>query len=359
MIEFTAYPDGNVWSTEIPTVSVTTDITSKVVFTLYSGTTSGDVVFTNTFFAQNSVISVVGLGDIVAAYMRSKSQIFGTFSIKVADATGSQSASSSFCVCYCDRQMPVTVDDWATSRFLISADQVSMHGSDSLPLTALCLPTESTVKVNVVGTTAAETLTQQSVSYLIPSSLSSGFRVADVGPITVTSLTKMLEAKYITPIKNILSFVIILGNRHLQVFVKDNPEHSVAFRFKNMFNVQEPITLAGVTKRALDLTRNEAVVAGKSIQYDISGYRTYELTGAPMILSDAARVEYLVTSWSVTDESGRDILITSTDFSYDDDSTTTKSVTINWRYASQKVLDETALPTAAGIFSEPFSYQFS
>ncbi len=359
MIEFTKYPDGNVWATEIPTVSVTTDITSKVVFTLYSGTTSGDVVFTNTFFAQDSVISIVGLGDIIAAYMRSKSQIFGTFSIKAADSTGSQSASGSFCVCYCDREMPVTVDEWATSRFLVTADQISMHGSGSLPLTALLKTSETKAKFNIVGTTADGSLTQQSVTAILPSTIATGYHVTDIGPVTVAGLLKLLEDTYRTPIKNILSFVVIVGSRYLQVFVKDNPEHSTTFLFKNMFNVQEPITLAGVTKRALDLTRSEAVVEGKSIQYDISGYRTYELTGAPMILADAARVEYLVGSWSVTDESGRDIIITSSDFSYDDDCTATKAVTINWRYASQKVLDETALPSSAGIFSEPFSYQFS
>ncbi len=358
MIQFTKYPSGNVWSSGISTVTLITDSASKVSFALYCGDdASGDLVFENGFFAVGSSVVVSGLGNVLSDYMRAHSQILQQYTIKAT--VDSETDQKTFTVCYCDRLMPCTVDLWAANRYLTSAERLTIPSDGSISLTSLCASTENKYKIIAVGKDANGNTMQCTLTEKIVIPFSSGLQVLDITGISPAYIIEQSATTHINPIVEVRSFTINHGSRSMTVFVVPTPENSVTFKYQNIFNVQETITIAGTVKKALDLTRSEAVVSGVTVQYDITGYRTYEITSAPMTQAEAARIEALVTSRSVVAPSGRAVLITSTDYSYDTDSASLKSVTLAWRYASQYVLDETDTAVSDGIFSDPFSYQYS
>lgn len=359
MIEFTKYPTEEVWTSYVPDVTITTDTTGKVVFTLYhGGFPDGETVFENAFYASGGEIVISGLGEVISTYMRSKSLTTASFTMKASEgSTAGESALASFTAFYCTRAMTESVRTWAARHFLTTAQSAVMSEKESLRLSAICAPGETTVTITAVGRTETGEIAQCPFNGSLTLQDTDALQV--VALPTITPQLVLQQASTLGKLRSLLSFTVCHGARSLQVFVRQQPEDTVAFRFLNTFGIEESITLRGVIKKTLELTRGETIAAQTTHTYDITGYRTYELTSSPMPEDEAARVEQLVESWRVTDSAGRRLIIANTDFAYDTDSATLKTVTLQWRYAYRKIVEETQTDETAGVFSDPFTYQFS
>lgn len=359
MIEFETYPKEEVWTSFVPDVIATTDTTGKIVFTIYcGGFPDGDVVFKNTMYAVGGKIVVTDLGEVLSTYMRSKTLRVASFTLKASEGSESGvSALASFTACYCTRAMKLSVRAWASAFFLSTFQTGTISPKESLRLTALCGKDETSCSITAVGRTGTGAIVQCTFPMAVTPQNVDGLQAVELPLISTQAVH--VQASTLSKLHSLLSFTVNFGARSIQMFVVDRPANSVTFRFANMFNVEERLTLRGVVKKTLELTRGEAIVNQSSRAYDISGYRSYELTTVPMPEADAARVEQLVASWRVADAAGRNLFFTSTDFSYDTDNSTLKTLTLQWRYAYRKIVDETETPATSTIFTDPFTYQFS
>ena len=359
MIEFTKYPNAEVWTSYMPEITAKTDYDGKVEFSVYHGTyPDGTLVFKNTLWTAAGTVAIADIGEILATYMRSQSLKIATFTLKASEATETgETALASFTACYCTQMMKMTVREWAQSMFLTTAQTLMLTERETLRLSALCHKGETELTVTAVGVTDKGTTAQCTFTGSLALQDTDGLQLVSLPGISPSLVLHQVST--LARIVKLQSFVVNYGDRSLQVFVADKPADSVTFRFLNMFGVEETLTLRGVVKKTLELTRGETIVNQTTLTYDVASQRTYELTTEPMPEDEAVRVEQLASSWKVADADGRAIDVTNTDFSYDTDNSTLKTLTLTWRYAYRRAVDETERPASAGIFSDPFTYQFS
>ena len=179
-------------------------------------------------------------------------------------------------------------------------------------------------------------------------------RILDVSP------KKVLETVSSQGFVRLLAYSVVIGGRSFSVFVDNiHRESCYTFIYRNMFNVQETLRLCGVVNRNMSLERGKAVIGGRTVVYDVTAGRTYELTTAPLRRSEAVMLEQLQQSYDVTDINGFSVILADDNYEYDTDLTTMKSVKLAWRYADNRVVDDTQLPDSSGIFTEEFDSRFT
>lgn len=350
MATFITYPSGNVWTSALKEVALTTSAASVSV-----EVAAGDTqLFSEAYTPSTGQFVFYGLDEIIETYMRDKGLSILSCSIKATASDGN--AESQFTVFYCSRAMRTTVDEWIQRAFLTAANFATLAPDTPFSLALAASSSDTSFRINGVAENAdGDKLPFNSSGSIDP--VSTGMvdlRILDVSP------KKVLETVSSQGFVRLLAYSVVIGGRSFSVFVDNiHRESFYTFIYRNMFNVQETLRLCGVVNRNMSLERGEAVIGGSSVLYDVTAGRTYELTTAPLRRSEAVMLEQLQQSHDVTDINGYSVILTDDNYEYDTDLTTMKSVKLAWRYADNRVVDDTQLPDSSGIFTEEFDSRFT
>lgn len=349
MATFITYPSGNVWTSALKEVALTTSAASVSV-----EVAAGDTqLFSEAYTPSSGQFVFYGLDEIIETYMRDKGLSILSCTIKATASDGN--AESQFTAFYCSRAMRTSVDEWIQKAFLTPASFATLAPETPFSL-ALAASSDTSFRINGVAENADGDKLPFNYSGSIDP-VSTGMvdlRVLDVSP------KKVLETVSSQGFVRILAYSVVVGGRSFSVFVDNiHRESCYTFIYRNMFNVQETLRLCGVVNRNMTLERGEAVIGGSSVLYDVTAGRTYELTTAPLRRSEAVMLEQLQQSHDVMDGNGDPVILTDDNYEYDTDLTTMKSVKLAWRYADNRVVDDTQLPDSSGIFTEEFDSRFT
>lgn len=350
MATFITYPSGNVWTSALKEVALTTSAASVSV-----EVAAGDTqLFSETYTPSTGQFVFYGLDEIIETYMRDKGLSILSCSIKATASDGN--AESQFTAFYCSRAMRTTVDEWIQRAFLTAANFATLAPDTPFSLALTASSSDTSFRINGVAENADGDKLPFNYSGSIDP-VSTGMvdlRILDVSP------KKVLETVSSQGFVRLLAYSVVIGGRSFSVFVDNiHRESCYTFIYRNMFNVQETLRLCGVVNRNMSLERGEAVIGGSSVLYDVTAGRTYELTTAPLRRSEAVMLEQLQQSHDVTDINGYSVILTDDNYEYDTDLTTMKSVKLAWRYADNRVVDDTQLPGSSGIFTEEFDSRFT
>lgn len=350
MATFITYPSGNVWTSALKEVALTTSAASVSI----EVATSDTQLFSEAYTPSSGQFLFYGLAEILETYMRDKGLSILSCSIKATASDGN--AESQFTAFYCSRAMRASVDEWIQKAFLTPASFATLAPDSPFSLSLAATNSETSFRINGVAENAdGDKLPFNYSGSIDPVSTGTvDLRILDVSP------KKVLETVSSQGFVRLLAYSVVVGGRSFSIFVDNIHRKSCyTFIYRNMFNVWETLRLCGVVNRNMALERGEAVIGGSSVLYDVTAGRTYELTTAPLRRSEAVMLEQLQQSHNVTDGNGYSVILTDDNYEYDTDLTTMKSVKLAWRYADNRVVDDTQLPDNSGIFTEEFDSRFT
>lgn len=350
MATFITYPSGNVWTSAIKEVALQTSSSSVTI-----EVTAGEVsLFSESYTPSSGQFVFYGLDEIVETYMRDKRLAILKCSIKATASDGN--AESQFTAFYCSRAMGASVDEWIQKAFLTPASFATLALDSPFSLSLAASSSDTTFHINGVAENAD--------GDKLPFNFSDSIAAVAAGTVELRILgvspQKVLETVSSQGFVRLLAYSVVAGGRSFSVFVDNiHRESCYTFIYRNMFNVRETLRLCGVVDCNMALERGKAVIGGRTVVYDVTAGRTYELTTAPLRRSEAVMLEQLQQSYDVTDINGFSVILTDDNYEYDTDLTTMKSVKLAWRYADNRVVDDTQLPDSSGIFTEEFDSRFT
>lgn len=351
MVKFITYPSGNVWTSSIGEVEIQATGNSVAV-----EISAGEaILFSNTYVPSSGLFVFYGLSGILEAYMRDNRLVSCSCSINATATDGE--ATAEFKAFYCSRTMRHTVDSWAASRFLTVANYAVLAPSSPLKLTIAASDSDGKYLIRGVYEDESGEKVPFSKEIDIAGTMQGELVcvTVDVSPSVVLSHIAAGQSE-----KKLLAYSVFAGKRSFSVFVDNTERESMfTFLFRNMFNAEETLRVCGVVDRDLAIERGEAVIGEKSVVYDVNATLSYGLTTAPMPRVEAAAIEQLQQSYDVRDIYGNALIVTDENYEYDTDMTTLKSVKLTWKYAADRVMDDTELPDSNGIFTKEFDNRFS
>ncbi len=144
------------------------------------------------------------------------------------------------------------------------------------------------------------------------------------------------------------------------LFICDIPDY-LEFRYRNCFNCPETAFVSGASVMKTEVSRDLAVCAGHSLQYNHLTSRTYEHTTAPLTRMEAAALSQLIESRSVSviiDGKEYPVIITDHTSEVSNDDSSLNTMKFVWHFTGKRprLFGDTLLPLmeSFGIFTQEF-----
>lgn len=331
---------------------------SKVRVSLYcEDGTGGDpeTFFTAELYASGNEVRLTGVGAIIEEYFRRQGWAVGTVSIFAG------ADSIEFLALYCEDTQPTPFDYQNT--FLLASKTQRVFDDSRITIAAADHPAFNSGNsalcwVRGVGLDAdGHIVMGQLKAYL---SLNNAQRSH---VLLMKSYKDWLRGQGIVDLKY---FGVEYGNVQKMFFVRPQGPH-YEFSFRNRFNVEEFIYVVGEVTTKTEASRDIAVCAGKSLQYDRRVTRSYHVTTEALTPDEVALYEQFLTSYRVCiwlDGDDIDVLIT--DFTCEP-STSDGALTVmkfTWQFADGRPRDfrsgfDGVDDPRTGVFTDTFSSQYA
>ena len=369
MLAFKNIPSGNILSSSLSEIIVSASYSS---FTLkvYMRNIIGPI-FQENFWTYNNSASIYNINHIVEAWMRDNGYILQGVSIDIE--AGSETASESFTVLYCENSdvSEVDVDTFFKESFLTSLSNRRVSPIDKLRLSWYNTKTTTSTVPYTVNYNA-KLIDSDSVfsdSYSANAIKSDYSAYAEISVPDIHQRAASLKAVSKDKVR-LISFSVSCDSRYAVFFVDESLKYGRTFMFRNCFNAIEYITLPASTNRKTEVERSLADIGDKSIFYDRNVTQSYEVQTGPVLHDEAVLIEQLISSHNcfvvipqyaangnVTGNSFvKEILITDQDCSISD-LDEPQSVKFTWRYADNR--PGIILADPARIFTSEYNKVFS
>ncbi len=139
----------------------------------------------------------------------------------------------------------------------------------------------------------------------------------------------------------------------------------MTFTFRNCFNVPEPVYLPGQTVMKPEVSVDDAVCSGRTLQYNRVISRSYEFTSGPLTRHEAAALAQFLESHSVSvvvDDVAYEIVITDQSTEISSDASSLNVLKFTWQFADRRPHlfgdDLDPLLYSSQIFTEQFQQQY-
>lgn len=327
------------------------DVSTDAPAVRFAMSADGDQIYTSVLYAYDGRVSLPDPGSVVESWMRSKSIHRATVRITVSCVSDPSVFASKYLDClFCSYALPDTFDP--ESVFFVSRSLFRVAADARFPLYGP-VSAGDPVTVLVSGVDAAGA----PASGMIQARASDGFITVDmaawikhVGDNDGVAVAGMVSVRS--------------GNLEHTLAILREPQY-LQFRFRNGFNLPEPVYLTGISTLKPEVSVDSAVCDGRLTQYNRRLIRTYEHVSGPLTRSEAASLVQMLESEHtqvVYGGSIYDIVITdhSTEVSSDDSSINV--LKFSWQFADRRPHlfgdDLDPLLSSSGIFTDQFRPQY-
>lgn len=273
-----------VFSSAFAELKFTTDVPA-VRFALLDGEA---VIWEATLYAYAGSIVLFDLSSIMELYMRQHGLAYRAFKIRASSGT-TVLYNNAWGVIYCMRRFNGDVADLSTRMFLSTVhSKMSFVGS-----------VEQVARYGVQGKEASEKLEvvyENKAGAILETTIhrnNGTFPKTDIyfSSVDYNSLLASLKAS------KILSVMLTAGKRAFTFYYGVQP--TIAFLFRNAFNVIEMAPMFGTIKRITEVAKSTATCNGIDSFYDQKDTHTYELESADLTLHQAQWLAQLCTAHDV------------------------------------------------------------
>lgn len=332
----------------------TTDQSVDVELSCDAPDGSVDIFFATTLYAFDGIVELTDIGSLIEQYFRSKNKVADTVEIAFDSAT----ISAKFL--YCEYFLPEAF--YPAKSFFVAAPVQRVHQDSVVAIAAVDKADGTPFVIKLVGHKADGTIATLTKSEL---------RTFNAEHTTYFSMADLLEwatdteDSDKTPLVDILYLSINYGDIQKVLYITP-AEAYLTFSFRNIFNVEEFVDVAGILATKTEVERDSAVCSGITRQYNRQVTRTYDIQSEPLTTAEVAIFEQFLASHQVKmylEGNDYDVIITdhTCEPSSDDEALTT--VKFSWQFADRRprIFDHEfngILPTRRKIFTPHFSAEY-
>lgn len=354
----TYFPDGQyVLTSAIGSVKVSTTKPRVDVKIACSdgGAGSAETFFSTSLYSFGGIVEVDDVGPLIEQYFRGHDMVTGTVAITVDGVTATVR-----CL-YCEYDMP---DGFDPQNALFLASTVQRVQPDStVAMASLFRDTAPSFYIKAVGHSAADGALAVS-TYVVqrdPATVTAYFNVGSI----IRTVTSVPDENHDVRLADVLYFSIEYGPLQKMCYIV-RAAPGLTFSFRNIFNVEEFLTVAGVVSAKTDVKRELADCNGRTESYDRRVERTFTVNSEPLTVDEVHVYEQLLASHDVklwVDGDEYDVLVTDHTCEPSSADEELSTVKFTWRFASRRprLFDspiDGILPSGRGIFNDTFTPEY-
>lgn len=333
-VSFTSLTKTHYFTSELETVTITTDSPIVEFHIYHQGTPHGDddgrtLLFQSEYAVRNSRMTIYDIAEILETHLEQNLVTVQEY-VFVAIANG-ETAEQSLTCCFCKQRFE-DAEDFIVNHFLTTHISRLIPANGELTLTYYVEPGTSSVTVTfkVTYRTADGSIhTGKTTQYRMPAFGNNYLYIS-------AKNIKQWMSYYFGNGEELLSVKITIGKRQAHIYFTPSRETRV-FSFRNAFNCLDTVFLS--TKR---ITKTEtkstiATLCNQKLQYDIEHTRSYRETTSQLTKDEALLITEMLTSKYVAiQEDGikEPILITDYKSEITDEQGEGNTLEFEWEYAS-------------------------
>lgn len=319
------------------------------------GAGSAETFFSTSLYSFGGVVEVDDVGSLIEQYFRGHDMVTGTVAITVDGVTATVR-----CL-YCEYDMP---DGFDPQNALFLASTVQRVQPDStVAMASLFRDTAPSFYFKAVGHSAADGTLAVS-TYVVQRDRASVNAYFNVGSI-IRTVTSEPDENHDVRLADVLYFSIEYGPMQKMCYIVQAAP-GLTFSFRNIFNVEEFVTVAGVVSAKTDVKRELADCNGRTESYDRRVVRTFTVNSEPLTVDEVHVYEQLLASHDVKlwiDGDEYDVLVTDHTCEPSSADGELSTVKFTWRFASRRprVFDSPVdgiRPSSRGIFNDIFTAEY-
>lgn len=335
-------------------IQARTDKTKILVEVVRSPDSENDRFFSTTLYPQNGVVELCDIGSLIEEQFRIRQRIWDLMEIRF------DGISVRFTAIYCEYRLDPDFD--YTQSFLSAAGHSIVHRNSAISLAHLSSGSTE-YRVRIVGIdTEGNTALRETTFSRNASSNHVSFSVNEIIRVALRQ-ADAVTGKFLASVSY---FAISHGSMQKIFYLLEHP-FFLTFGFRNMFNAYEYLDVVGTVSRKTKVDRETAVCSGRTMQYDQTVERTYEVQTGPLTDEQVREVEQLVGSRDIRlCASGHDydVIITDHSIEIDNDDESLSLIKFTFRFADNRPMltasDLGALmPSSSHIFSQEFTAEFA
>ncbi|MDE6022374.1 MAG: hypothetical protein K2G13_02615 [Muribaculaceae bacterium] len=302
-------------------LSVSTDA-SAVKVTLSH---EGNEFYSATLYAYDGAVTIDDLASVIELYfIRLDWHIHSIrFTVTAVDDTSVSSYMDVNCL-YCAYDLPEEYDP--SESFFTTLQVQRIPASAKLDIYGMVVK-NNPVRYHISGFKSDGSLT---VCEILSSAMN-GFVTVDIPSIISTC-----KSDY--SMERISAISVVYGSLTKYFFIYDTP-NTLEFRFRNCFNCMETVFISGSSVMKTEVTRDTALCAGRSQQFNQLTTRTYEHNTAPLTRMEAAAMSQLIESHSafvVIGGAEYPVVITDHTSEISNDDSTLNIMNFTWRFIGKR-----------------------
>lgn len=322
----------------------------------------GTAIFSEKFWVYNGEVKFVDLASLIETDMRTKGKTVAKYLFTASwDWEGDEEdttqpiprpdarhfeESLKLNVLYCEdvNLSEVFPDDFTKENFLTTLQQRRLSPEFNFSLhfyeaNIALKEYEVTMICRILGEDSAYT-------YSKTESIESDNNIYSI-PLNATQMKETLKQHLGHEGFELLAFSVVSGKRYATFTIDESLRYGETFYFRNMFNAADCVTVPAETESQTDVSRSIAVMPEKSMFYDRTVKKSFQVQTGPLIHPEAEFLEQLVSSYQVyraifkgyveglPQFTMKEVMITESDVKYSDNDST-QQVKFTWRYADNR-----------------------
>lgn len=329
---------------------------------------SGDLLFSEKMWLYDGSLSIFNLHNLMESYMRDHFMPFCNFFLKAYNGEDSDLVELKVAYCSVLNLSDADPDSFFAENFLTTLQSRRISPEFDFYLYLYSAQTEREIfNIEIFYKIKDK---EELLTYRTEGPVTYGpFKVYSI-PVSKQNLVESIaiDKEVEKDFVDIISLTVSCGARYATFFVDNSIRYCNSFLFRNMFNSVDWIDITCLTTAKTDVNVSVAELPGKSLLYDRSVEKTFEVITSPLSSSEADFIEQLVESFETyryvpigiangkMGFSLKEILITESDISVSDNNEP-QSVKFNWRYADNRL--PVVLENPARIFTDEYNKVYS
>lgn len=316
----------------------------RILLSLLCGS---DEFYRSTLYAYDGSVTVERMDQVIGDYLLARSLHRADITVRaIPPEMPSAMALMDIDVIYCSYTLPEGFDLSAAFWSLLQIQRVP-H-SARLPVYGDM--NDSEVSFRVSGFKSDGT----------PDSCElAGYSSEDMVWVDIPAISKLAARDH--GISKVTSVSLFCGDVVKSFLLIDMPSF-LEFRFRNCFNCPETVYVSGVSEMVTDVSRDQAVCNGRTMQYNHQVSRSYKHTTDPLTRLEAAALSQLVEARETyvrIDLVDYPVIVTDHELKVSNDDSSLNHVKFTWRFADSRprLFGSTLTPLleSYGIFTDQFT----
>lgn len=310
-------------------------------------------------YAYDGKVTINDVGSLIEYQFRKKGYSIHQVTIKVNAPGVTATLASKVMTClYCEYNLPVS----SFSGTFLSLLNVQRTHIGSIVSLATDNPEElAAATLTAVGSAADGSAASKTITLAAVASIASGAYHCHVSVDDIISELASLSPK----ITDLRYFTVDAADRQKTFYIDRHTDY-MTLCFRNIFNFPEYIDIPGVTVTTTEVSRSDASLSGITTQYDTSTLRSYKVTTAPLMRSEAEAFPSIIESSDISIRLGKSdfpIIITDHTIEVSDDNAELNTMQFTWRFPDSRprLFGSSLDPLLSGsdrIFTQEFTHEY-